>query len=106
MAMRESAADFERRDIWLREWSGGRAGASTRGPMDVAFTLEALGCNPDGFVRVLGLVDEMRTGHCPAGLSDIARGYRIGVVDDPSRSSGEPIGMWKGAMVVAWTITR
>lgn len=74
--------------------------------MDVAFTLEALGCSPDGFARVLGLVDHLQPGYQPAGLSDVALGYRIGVVTDLPRSSGEPLGIYAGAVVVAWTISR
>lgn len=100
--MNESAADFERREQWMRDWSGGRADAADRGPMDVAFTLEALGCTPDGFARVLDLIGEIRPGHVPAGLSDVALGYRIGVTAGGS-SSGEPLGMYRGAMIVAWT---
>lgn len=41
--MGESAADFERRDEWMRDWSGPRGDWATRGAMDVAFRLEALG---------------------------------------------------------------
>lgn len=101
----ESAADYERRHQWLCDWIGPREGWKKRGPMDVAFTLEALGCSPDGFARVLSLVDQLEPGYQPAGLSDVAHGYRIGIVADPSRTSGEPLGVYLGAVVVAWTIS-
>ncbi len=73
--------------------------------MDIAFTLEGLGCSPEGFARVLSLVGQLQPSYQPAGLSDVAHGYRIGIVADPSRSSGEPLGVYLGAVIVAWTIS-
>ncbi|WP_293681626.1 hypothetical protein [uncultured Phenylobacterium sp.] len=99
----ESAAEFERRDQRMQDWIGPRTDWAARGAMDVAFTLEALGATPDGFVRVLGLAGQMRSSYIPAGLSDVADGYRIGVAADPSRTSGEPLGVYEGAVIVAWT---
>ncbi|WP_293679415.1 hypothetical protein [uncultured Phenylobacterium sp.] len=43
-------------------------------------------------MRGLERVDQMRFNYILAGLSDVA-GYRIGVAADPSRTSGEPLGV-------------
>jgi hypothetical protein len=102
--MGESAAEFAERDRRIADWRGPRNAWSTLGPLDVAFTLEALGATPDGFARVLRLVGEMRANYAPAGLSDVAQGYRIGVAD-PGSSSGEPLGLYRGVAIVAWTVS-
>ncbi len=93
--MNESAAEYERRAQWMRDWSGPGADWATRGAMDVAFKLEAL-----------GQLDELRSGYVPAGLSDVARGYRIGVTDDVTRSSGDPPGKYMGAVIAACATSR
>lgn len=103
--MGESAADFERRHQWLCDWNGARCEWASKDAMDVAFTLEALGATADGFERVLRLVDEIRPGYVPAGLTDVAAGYRIAVSPDADRASGEPLGCYLGAVVLAWTIS-
>ncbi|WP_293676544.1 hypothetical protein [uncultured Phenylobacterium sp.] len=102
--MSESAAEFWDRDRLMHEWAP-RDAWRTCGPMEIAYTLEALGGTPDGFARVLDLVGEIRGGYVPAGLQDVARGYRIGVSTEPQRSSGEPLGWYRGAAVLAWTLS-
>jgi hypothetical protein len=61
--------------------------------------------NPDGFERALRLVHEIQPGFTPAGLTDVVPGYRIGVACDGQSTSGEPLGQYLGAMVLAWTIS-
>lgn len=101
--MNESAAEFETRDRFMQDRVGPRSDWPSRGPPEIALILDALGAAPDGFARVLDLADEMGPGHTPAGLSDVAQGYRIGVTDPASRSSGYPLGIYKGVLIVAWT---
>ncbi|RAK68888.1 hypothetical protein [Phenylobacterium kunshanense] len=102
--MRETALEFRRRAAWLADMASPRAGWADRGVMDAAYALEALGVPPDGFSRVLSLIEEMRGGYIPAGLTNIAKGYRIGVTDDLGRCSGEPLGTYRGAVILAWAI--
>lgn len=102
--MRETVLEYRRRAVWLSEMTAPRHAWSDRSVMDAAYALEALGVSPDGFARVLGLAEEIRSGYVPAGLTDIAKGYRIGVTDDLGRCSGEPLGTYRGAVIVAWAI--
>lgn len=102
--MRETAREFSRRAAWLADITSPRAGWADRGVLDAAHVLEAIGVAPDGFSRVLSLIEEMRVGYVPAGLTDVAKGYRIGVTDDLGRCSGEPLGTYRGAVIVAWAI--
>jgi hypothetical protein len=98
----ESAADFWAREQLMRDWIGPRQEWADRDVMDVAHALEALGVAPDGFSRLLALTDEVGPCHRPAGLCDLARGYRFGVSDRADGSSGEPMGVYRGVVILAW----
>lgn len=102
--MRETVLEFRRRAQRLERLAGPRADWAHRGPVEVAHALDAMGAVSTGFSRVLDLVDEMAGGYIPAGLTDVARGYRVGVTDDPGRCSGVPLGAYKGAAIVAWAV--
>lgn len=48
----------------------------------------------------------IRSGYIPAGLTELAMGYRIGVVGDLGRYGGESFGTYRGAVIVAWAVDR
>lgn len=100
--IREAAADFRRRDAWLTDWNQPREAWRERGPAEIAFTLEGLGAAPEVLTRVLALADQVTPTYCPAGLT--ADGYRLGV-GRPDRTGGEPLGLYRGLAIVAWTIS-
>lgn len=102
--MRESAAEYHSRHAGMLAWNGADHGWKRRSAGDVAYVLEALGATPDGFARVLALAADITPGHVPAGLVDVAPGFRIGVNRLPTdHPTGEPLGVYGRAVVVAWT---
>lgn len=101
-AIHETADDFRRRDAWLTAWNQPLEAWRERGPADIAFTLEALGADPDLFARVLALADQVTPTYSPAGLD--AHGYRFGVAR-PDRTGGELLGLYGGLAIVAWTVS-
>lgn len=100
---RESAADFQARDAALRALNEPCDGWRDRGAADIGAVMEALGLTADDLARVLALADQVTDNFIPAGLE--IGGYRFGV-RPPERVTGEPLGVYRGVVVVAWTVTR
>ena len=70
--------------------------------MEVAYAIEAAGGTADGFAEVLAQAERLASGYRPARLTDVARGYRFAVADSADGTSGEPMGVYKGVVILAW----
>lgn len=106
--MRATATTFETRVQWLDAWQPREIDWRESGAGDLAFTLEALQVSPDGFERVLQLTDGVSRCEAPAALTDVSPGYRIGAarLEEASRFSGQPIGVYAGCAILVWTKTE
>lgn len=102
MNRHESAAEFQLREARLTAWNGPREEWQSRGPADIAYTIEALGVAPCEFAEILNLAHQATPRHVPAGL--VFHGYRYGVAW-ADRTSGELLGAYRGLAIVAWTVT-